>query len=319
MYCSTDNGLSFSRRASHDPGLLFRTASATRLGSRLTRGGFHTLRVLPSGNIIAVVRGAILRLQEGAEVFDLRHRFSHGSRPLSICLTPAGDIFFGEYWDNPDRGEIRIFGSFNDGLDWEVVHTFAKSSIRHVHGIHYDPYRRGCWVLTGDHDSESQILFADTDFSRVEVVASGSQRCRAVTVIPVESGLIVPTDTEHEQNYIQWLDTESGRLDRLEAIPGTVFHSTSTRDTILLSTVVEPSKVNLSAEATIWASSDGKHWERIYSQLKDGWSPVYFQYGTFVLPVSEGSSEFAFAGGQAVIGDDQSLLRISFENTPQTK
>jgi len=310
LYCSRNLGQSFDKVVSFSPGIVQRAASSVALGSRLLRCGFHGLRKLPSGDLIVVVKGGILMLEKGTDSFLAVHEFDRGSRPLNLCATPAGDLFYGEYWGNPHREEVRIYGSFDGGRNWNVVHTFPRFSVRHVHGIHYDRFRDGLWVLTGDSDKESNILFADSRLRNIEVVVQGNQRCRAVTVIPTESGIVVPTDTEHEQNFIQWLDPETGALEPLVDIPGTVFYSTVTRTAMLISTVVEPSSVNLGREATIWASSDGQDWAKVYSQKKDAWSPVLFQYGTFVLPPADGLVEFAFASGQAVCSDDQQLLRI---------
>jgi len=246
LFCSQDKGDTFHKIAAYDAGPVQKLATAFFLSSRLLRAGFHGLRVLPSGDIVAVVKGGILRLRKGHDRFDLVHRFERGSRPLNICATPAGDIFYGEYWGNPDRDEVRIMGSCDGGLSWKAVYTFPRGAIRHVHGIHNDPHRGGLWILTGDGDNESRIIFTDSKLDHLEVVATGNQRCRAVTVMPMPSGVIVPTDTEHEQNYIQWLDTDTGKLERITDLPGTVFYATRTRDRLLLSTVVEPSEVNLS-------------------------------------------------------------------------
>ncbi|MEO0423452.1 MAG: hypothetical protein AAF184_14025 [Pseudomonadota bacterium] len=310
LYRSDDDGDSFEMVARFNPGLPYAAAASFRLSTRLLRAGFHSLRVLDSGEAVAVVKNGIVHLEPGARDFVLRCGFRNGSRPLSLCATPGGHLFFGEYWGNPDRREVHIYGSSDGGRSWEVVHTFPSATIRHVHGVHYDPFRQGCWVLTGDSDSESRIYFADPELAQLELVASGSQQCRAVTVIPRHDGLVVPMDSEDSQNYIQWLDPASGRLEPLAAVPGTVFYSASAGDSVLLSTVVEPSEVNHSREATIWASADGQSWSQIYSQRKDALSPIYFQYGTFLLAPSQGTSPFAFASGQAVAGDDQRLLRI---------
>ena len=95
MYCSSDQGDSFRKIRTYKPGLAQRAVTSVRLGARLLRGGFHGLRLLPSGDIIAVIKGGILRLGKSGQSFDLVHRFERGSRPLNICATPAGDLFYG--------------------------------------------------------------------------------------------------------------------------------------------------------------------------------------------------------------------------------
>src|SRR6266513_1957339 len=77
-----------------------RISSSAALSSRLFRDGFHALSVLASGNLVAAVPGAIVTLQAGQTEFRATHKIERGTRPLHIATTPAGRVFWGEYFDN---------------------------------------------------------------------------------------------------------------------------------------------------------------------------------------------------------------------------
>ena len=194
LYRSTDAGATFHFVARAGETWRDRALARTPLVSRLLRCGFHGLTPLPNGDMVAVVRGAILHRAAGADRFEVAHRIERGSRPLNVGLAPSGRLFFGEYFGNPDRAEVHVYGS-DDGRSWEVAHTFPAGSIRHVHGVHADPYRGGVWVLTGDDDQESGLYWSDDDLATLEPVVSGTQRARAVAVLPRPEAGIVPTDT----------------------------------------------------------------------------------------------------------------------------
>ena len=239
-----------------------RWISQSRLIERFGRLGVHDLRALSEGGAVAVLRRRIVWCASGDRQFREVLRIQRGSRPLNICLTSAGYIYFGEYFSNPDRQSVHVYGS-EDGKHWSVVHTFPTGSIRHVHNVVEDAYREGLWVLTGDTDQESGLWFTNDNFQTLDRVVGGTQRARAVSLIPLEDGLIVPTDTPHEQNYIQHCDPSTGQLEMLAPIPNSAFHAVEKDDLMLISTVAEPSTFNNTAAAMVFGSLDGESWHRL--------------------------------------------------------
>ena len=127
-----------------------RITASTRLSFRLVRDGFHTLAVLPSGEIVAAVPGAIATLQPGENQFRVTHPLLRGTRPLNFAVAPDGRVFWGEYFDNPSRDAVHVYGSDDRGASWKVVYSFGKNAIRHIHNIVYDRWEDCFWVLTGD-------------------------------------------------------------------------------------------------------------------------------------------------------------------------
>jgi hypothetical protein len=280
-----------------------RISSRFALSFRLLRDGFHALALTPNGNLIAAVPGAIVTKCAGEADFRITHRLLRGTRPLHIVATPDGRLLWGEYFDNPRRDEAYIYASDDGGLTWEIAHTFPKHSIRHVHNIAYDRWQNCLWILTGDYGRESRILRASLDFSSVEEILCGNQQARAVAAIVTEAGLYFASDTPLEQNFIYFLD-RAGRLRRLAPLPGSSTYAGRNRSGMFFSTMVEPSKVNLRREVTLFGGANGKNWNELASWKKDARSETYFQYGNAFLPDGENHTDFLAVSTIAVKNAD---------------
>lgn len=292
--------------------------SQWRLSERLGRLGVHALRPLYGGGAVAVLRKRIAWCAPGSCRFQDVLQLDRGSRPLGICATSTGWVYFGEYFNNPKRQPVHVYGS-PDGKNWSVVHTFPAGSIRHVHNIIEDRYRDGLWILTGDSNKESGLWFTGDNFQTLDCVVSGTQRARAVALIPLEEGLIVPTDTPHEQNYVQHCDPETGQLTKLAQLPNSAFHAVKQAGLHFISTVAEPSTCNDTEFATVFVSKNGATWHRLTAFERD-WG-IIRQHHRFInravrhpeihLVPGRNETEFVFGYGRGVRGADGQSLRWS--------
>jgi hypothetical protein len=276
--------------ASYRPEWWRNLSSRFALGFRLVRDGLHALAVTPRGNLIAAVPGGIATLRPGEKEFRLTHRVQRGTRPLHITVIPDGRVFWGEYFDNPDRDEVHIYGSSDGGLTWSIARTFPACSVRHVHNIVYDHWEECLWIFTGDYGRECRILRASLDFKSVEEVLGGNQQARAVAAVVVDDGLYFASDTPLEQNHIYFLD-RNARLHRLNPIPSSSTYGCTNRSGIFLSTMVEPSRVNHNRIVALFGSENGISWSRLVDWRKDNWSPKFFQYGNAFLPDGDNATD----------------------------
>jgi hypothetical protein len=311
---SLDGGLSFRKLASVSPSLPERLMATGSLTQRFFRAGFHHLLPLGADEFVAIVRGRLLHLAGGSAHFTTAHRVARGTRPLNLCRSRSGRVWFGEYWNNAERDAVHIYGS-DDGRVFEIAHSFPAGSVRHIHGIHADPHRGGMWVLTGDDGPEVGLWWTDDDFKTLEPVLRGEQRARAVSVICTPEGLILPTDTPQERNLVQFFDPRTGRLETLASLPGSCFAATSSRDMHYLSTAVEKSDVNTDTRAALYASANGFDWrpiarfERDFALLND--RRGYLQYPTLLLAAGDSRLPYLFATAQSLAGRHGRLLRWS--------
>jgi hypothetical protein len=284
---------------------------ASRLSSRLFRDGFHALAVLPSGHMVAAVPGAIITCGRGETEFRITHKIIRGTRPLHIAATPSGRLYWGEYFDNADREEVYVYASADQGASWHVAYTFPKGAVRHVHNIVYDKWEKCLWVLTGDDRSECRILKADLEFKHVETVLGGNQQARAVACLPAEDGLYFSSDTPLESNYIYHHDRR-GNLSRIGELNGSSIYGCRVRSALFFSTMVEPSEVNRSNQARLYASGDGSEWKSLLRWEKDSWPMELFQFGNVFLPDGENATDILAVSTIALKGADMqtSLWRL---------
>jgi hypothetical protein len=276
-----------------------------RLTARLFRDGFHALAFLPSGAIVAALPGAIVTLRANETEFCRTFSITRGSRPLHITVVPGGRVFWGEYFDNPTREEVHIYGSADGGMSWDVAYTFAKCAIRHVHNIVYDPWQDCLWVLTGDYGDECRILRASCDFSSVEVVLQGKQQARAVAAVPTEDGVFFASDTPLEQNFIYRLE-RGGTLSCLAPLSSSSIHGCRVGTQVFFSTMVEPSEINRDPTVRIYAAQANhpQRWDPLLSWRKDRWPMKFFQYGNAFLPDGINSTQYLAVTTVAVEPDD---------------
>jgi hypothetical protein len=277
---------------------------SSRLSSRLFRDGFHSLAVVPNG-FVAAVPGAIIALSCNESEFRVTHKITRGTRPLHVTATPEGSVFWGEYFDNASRDEVHIYGSFDGGATWNVVHTFPKGAIRHVHNIVHDPWQGCLWVLTGDNGGECRVLRASCDFSQVEIILHGNQQARAVAAVPTESGLYFASDTPLESNFIYRLDP-NGNLSKLAGISSSSIYGCRVAEHLFFSTMVEPSEVNRDRSVRVYSGvlNRGKEWQSQLSWTKDSWPMRLFQYGNAIFPDGNNATSCLALTTVAVQKDD---------------
>ena len=267
----------------YQPGLVRSLTSSSRLASRFLRDGFHALAILSSGHLVAAVPHAIVTLRPGETEFHVSHKLLRGTRPLHLAVTPDDHIFWGEYFDNPQRDEVHIYASADRGAHWDVPYTFFKGAIRHVHNIVYDEWENCLWVLTGDHGSECRILRASCDFRSVDAILSGNQQARSAALVPTRDALYFSSDTPLETNHVYRLD-RGGDPSKVGTLNGSSIYGCLVGNAVFFSTMVEPSAINSDRNACVYGSVDGVRWQRMLQCRKDGWPTGLFQYGNAFLP-----------------------------------
>jgi hypothetical protein len=289
-----------------------RFSSKTKLTHRLVRDGFHALAVFASGHLVGAVPGAIVTLAPGENNFRITHEVVRGTRPLHITATPNGRLYWGEYFDNPYRGEVHIYTSVDYGATWHVAHTFPKGAIRHVHNIVYDEWENCLWILTGDYGTECQILRASVDLKKIDVAISGNQQARAVAMVPIPEGLYFASDTPLEANHLYRLD-RSGELTELSAVSSSSIYGCRVGSAIFFSTMVEPSKANSDCYVRLYAGRGDASWRPLLGWKKDRWPMRLFQYGNAFLPDGRNQTEYLALTTIAVKGADliTTIFRVS--------
>jgi hypothetical protein len=249
---------------------------------RFLRGGIHHVLYLNDQYIVFFDRKIII-LKEN--IINSTHEIKTCKRPLNICYDAEnGHIYWGDYIAGGKRFPINIYRSKNCGKDWEVAYTFPAGKIRHIHNIIYDRFRKHYWILTGDTDSESGI-WETKDFKHVKHLLRGSQKYRATSLIPLKDGLIIPTDTEYEKNYIQYYSYADHSLKSIREIANSSITANRIDEFSFVGTMVEPSPVNKSKKTKLYVSKNNQDWIELLSLKRDILPGKYFQYPAINMPI----------------------------------
>ena len=212
-------------------------------------------------------------------------------RPLRVGFSPQKRwLYFGEYDTARTPHSSCLFISRNGGESWEKGFCFEPGTVRHIHHVVYDEYRKVFWILTGDYGEEIGI-WKSPDLRTVERAWGGRQQFRAVELVPMLQGLLWATDTEVETNRVMYWDLNTNQLEVRQELPGSAFYCRRIGKHFVITTVVEPSGANTEPRATLWVSPDGHQWKEVL-RLPRSFLPLrYFGYAELALPWYAASDE----------------------------
>jgi len=290
-----------------------------RLFNRLLRIEASSMLLLKNGSRLLSGKKGIFLATKDTKKYIKKFHIPRGNKPLNICATPNGDLYFGEYilngrFSDTERSSVHIYKSEDNGQTWDICYTFPKDTIRHIHGIFYDKYTNKIWVTTGDRDNECLIASTSNRFKNLEILKRGKQKYRAVTLLFYKNYIVYGTDTEHEENYIYSINRTTSKETCLVKLHGSVLMATQNHATgeAAISTAVEPSTVNNHPYAHVWFSKDGINWKDIYSAKKDTWSAKYFQYGRITFPQNAFQENSLTFSGHALQGIDNKAISFMY-------
>ncbi len=273
--------------------------SRFRMLSRLLRVEVHYFKILNSGHLICVAKNGIFWFNEKTGIFVKCFNITRGTRPLNVCEDSEGNVYFGEYFHNPERENVHIYMSKNQGLSWEIAFTFPEKSIRHIHGIHFDKYTNSIWITTGDLEGECIIGNTMDKFETLDFVFRGGQEYRACNLLFYQDKILYGTDSETAGNQIKSINRELLKISDLTDIQGSVINSVKIGENAFFSTTVEPSQVNKDQNSYIWMVEENSKEPKIIAKFKkDLWDHRYFQFGNCRFPdyVNEDGKNLYFSG-----------------------
>ena len=227
----------------------------------------------------------------------------------SACAVENGNIFFGEYVANDERGETRIYKYSTGADELEIVYTFPKNSIRHIHGLYFDEFTRSIFCLTGDKENECRITRSFDGCRTFETVGEGDETWRAVSVLFGENSFYYGTDAEFRANNIYEVDRESLERKNLGEVGGTVFYSKQLGEDLFFATTAENAPSQKENVAALWHVDADGNLEEIVKFEKDRWHGTLFMFGTIHFPSTnklENELYFSLVG----VKEDNQTFRI---------
>ncbi len=295
-YPESGNYYFFSRVADAKKALL----SSCRIVRRLFRAEITHLYLFQNDTWMCIAKKALFKYNKNSELFEKCCDIEKGSRPMNLCQAQDGTIYYGEYCYNPNRKPMRIFQSKDNGDTWSVAYEFKDGEINHIHGIFNDEYTNRLWVATGDDDEACIFGYTEDGFKTFIKEYSGSQQYRVCVPLFTEDEIVFATDSQYEQNVIRSINRKTGEVKDWQKIQGSGIYAVQNGDLMMVSTTVEPSKVNKDTASHLWYSWDGHNWKELSSFEKDCLPMTYFQFGSIRFPHYEGESGYVVFHGRAL-------------------
>ena len=298
---------------------------------RMLRLGVRAAWVLNEDNVL---------LSKGNTIYELNLKTNNlssgffcgvGVRPLvftkveRISSVDSG-IYFGGYLGNSEKEPVSVYKRVGQDK-WDVVYTFPRGAINHVHAIVNDPYRDCLWIFTGDFDEASAIWRVTDNFQKVERVCCGNQKYRGCVVFAVPEGLLYATDTPFEDDYIYLMDLNNYDVRVIAPIDGSCIYGCKWNDNYVFSSTVEGDGRNTSRLEFLFSSKRGagikdeyvhmycgnlgEGFREIFKEKKDIMPYYTFQFGVFKFPYGENDSDTLYFQPVATKKNDLSLLAIN--------
>lgn len=229
-----------------------------------------------------------------------------------IAVTQRG-IFFGEYGSNKQRKPVPIWGSYDDGKSFKIIHRIAKNAIKHVHGIYLDKFTDSLWISTGDFDGECFILeVQDYNFSNIIWHGDGSQQWRAVSLLFTEHEVIWAMDSPNQTPYLQIYNKKNGIIKSGQKFNAPVWYMKSfDGGGAILQTSIEPGETVKSSHATIFYSRDLISWTAVKKFKKDCMPSRIFKFGVISFADGAQNEKSFMISGEALVGFDGKSFKAS--------
>jgi len=317
---SKDEGQTWTLRASMPVEGIRRLARLSRMAARLLRHEVKAFDELSSGGCVAANREGVYFARRGEQAMHSSAVEAAGQPvkpPMTMTVGPNDRILWGEYNSKTDHGlPVRLYVSDDGGASYSIAHVFEGGSILHLHNLVYDAGLNCYWVLAGDHGLQPGIGRLSGDLKDFDWIAKGEQKYRAVDVFDLGDTLVYATDTERERNALMTFDKATGRFERGREFEGSCIYACRFGGIFAITTTVEPSPINPSRHAELWLSRNAHDWSLALRAEKDRWNPVYFQFGSIVLPRGISPRETILYSGQALKGLDDLAVVATADGIP---
>lgn len=289
IYHSSDNGKVFTKKYRIPISFtnIYFIGNSRLLRKLLKRTIFNEIKVLTSGTIIAFAGGKIMRLAKNDKYFKIVHYLRHHGKDVGMGIFPAGlevdsknKIYYGEYFKNTKRENVKIFYSSDDAKTWNEFYNFASKEIKHIHGLFYDKYTDTMWVTTGDYNNEVIIGYFDKDSRDLKIVTRGIQEHTAISLLFTRKYVIWGSDTPFLSSYIFRYDRSDKNIIKQKELNSMGWYNLKFNNNFMaISTAVVGSKDKkiTDGNSAIWISDNGKEWKKIFEFRRKKKSPIQTQ------------------------------------------
>ena len=295
IYASNDLGMTWKFCNTVPVKYNKRTSSSVRIMARLLRNGISSIIQL-FGNKVLICCDREMFLSnldlDNFEKVNVPIRFFQ-LLDNNICKTDKF-VYYGEYFPNSTRDKVNIYFT-KDGLDWELIYSFPKKTIRHIHLLQYDRFSDRIWFSTGDLGEECIMGNANYDFSDIETVGENDQKWRCVEMLFDKDYIYWGSEDPNGTNWLLSFDRKNHMLKKLMEVYTPVYNLKKLTNGYILITANERGEWD--KRAHIWCASDiEKKWQDCISFEKDRY-PCVFGFGRLVYGCADRNRIFLTGKG----------------------
>lgn len=288
-----------------------------------------TVGFIHNGDLFIVRRSDIFRFDIDKKILVKEFTIPSGRRALSLSelALEKGErmLVFGEYFDNPNRAPVNIWGRNTVSKNWSILATIPSGEIEHIHTV--EQIQDDVWILTGDFEKSAGIWKSNNHFLSILPILRHTQQYRGAWITSFQGHVFYATDTQMEENFVYemtGLDSGTPEVRRCAAIAGSSIYDAHGIDRHFFSTTVEsgPPSGNLlfdifdirrgpgilSKTAHIMSLKSTGEVETIYSADKDFLPFRLAQFGTFTFPNGTHPLNTVVAYGTGLKGNDDTCI-----------
>lgn len=299
---------------------------------KLLRLGVRTSIQIDSKTVLLYINKKVYEFNITTNKLSKGYEPDAGVRPLYFSKIEEdvngfdNQVVFGGYLVNSLKKEVHIYRRIDVDI-WQVIYTFNKGEINHIHNIIPDKYNDCVWIFTGDFDNSAAIFKASDNFNSIERVVYNNQIYRSCIGFPTKEGLIYATDSPYYENSIRILRRKEDNWisEKICDIEGSSIYGCRYKDKFVFSTTVEPDgrdsslkKLMLNKKRGVGIKDNFTHiyignykdnFKDIFKLEKDIW-PYIFQFGTIKFPSGENNSDYLVFEPIATKKYDQKLVKL---------
>ena len=303
----------------------------SRMATRLFRFGVRVAEVINENQVVLSIGNNLYELSIETGEFSRGIFCGEGIRPLIFTRVNGingfdDGLYFGEYLGNMAKKPVSVYHRV--GIDkWEVVYTFPRGTINHVHNIVADQYRQCLWIFTGDFDKASAIWKVTEGFKKVERIVCGDQKYRGCVVFALPEGLLYATDAPFTDDFIYLMNPETYEVKEIAPIDGSCIYGCRWKDRYVFSSTVEGDGRNNSRWQFYFGRKRGvgikdgyvhmymgnlqEGFKEIYREKKDCMPLYTFQFGVFKFPYGVNNTDKLYFQPVATEKNDLNLMSFS--------
>ena len=213
-------------------------------------------------------------------------------------------IIYSDYRSNLEKNRVAIYiAPLNSLDDYELIHTFTKGSINHIHSFYQDRQSKEIFFNVGDYCESVGIWKLNLETLNPEPYLIGSQEYRSVFCWIEDSNYIFATDFPGGNNRLNKIkiSDENKEVECIGLLNGPVIYGVETEEYTYFATSAEPKKalglISYIPILPIFQKSYLYRYEKVTASLecissakKDWFNPYLFGFGSFQFPHTEVNS-----------------------------